>query len=233
MNNKKILVVEDEDDVRKLIHFNLFSENCNVILAADGESAICLANKEKPDLVLLDLMLPKINGIEVCKLLKQNNKTKNIPIIMITALGDEEDIVKGLEAGADDYITKPYSPKILIARTKALLRRVGKQTIDQNNVVEKHGIYLNPQKRECVFDGCELNLTYSEFQILHIFMLTPGRVFTRSQIVELLRGNNHAVTDRSVDVQVVGLRKKLGIKGKIIETVRGVGYRLKESGGDT
>ncbi len=228
MNNKKILVVEDENDVRKLIHFNLFSENYNVILSADGESAINLANKENPDLILLDLMLPKINGIEVCKLIKKNNRTKDIPIIILTALGEEENIVDGLEAGADDYITKPYGPKILIARIKALLRRADKQMTNKNNTLKKHDISLNLEKRVCTFKENQLHLTYSEFQILNIFMRTPGRVFTRSQIVDFLRGDNHAVTDRSVDVLVVGLRKKLGINGEIIETVRGVGYRLKE-----
>ncbi len=219
----KILVVEDEKDIRELIHFNLFTKNYSVVLAADGEEAIDIASKELPNLILLDIMLPKKNGIDVCLQLKAMNATKNIPIIMLTAKGEEEDVVKGLNAGADDYIVKPFSPKVLLARVGVQLRKS-----DGGVHLKAENIDIDLDKRNCLIDGKKIDLTYSEFQILFTLMSKRGRVYTRKQIVELLRGQNHAVTDRSVDVQVVGLRKKMDIKGELIETVRGVGYRFKE-----
>ena len=234
MKNAKILIVEDEEDIRNLILFNLTSQKFLVLTAEDGEEALQLTKKESPDLILLDIMLPKLNGLEVCEQIKNNDLYNEIPIIMLTARGDESDIVKGLEIGADDYITKPFSPKILVARINALLRRVSeKKSKDSINEVKKifsYGIEIDPDKRKCMIDGKESNLTYSEFEVLFHFMQNPGRVFTRSQIVEKLRGENHAITDRSVDVLFVGLRKRLGGKGQLIETVRGVGYRFKDEG---
>jgi two-component system alkaline phosphatase synthesis response regulator PhoP len=227
--NYKILVVEDEKDVQNLIHFNLFVEKYNVFLASDGESALEIAKRELPHLILLDIMLPKRDGLDVCQTLKSWPETKNIPIIMLTALGSEENIVKGLDCGADDYITKPFSPKILLARTKAILRRntsVARPSDD--HLWDEQGLMINVAKRRCTVHEQEIYLTHSEFQLLLCLMQTPGRVFTRGQIVEILRGENHAITDRSVDVQVVGLRKKLLDLGHLVETVRGVGYRYKE-----
>lgn len=227
MNTNKILVVEDEEDIRELIHFNLFKEKFDVITAGDGEEALSKYKEQTPDLVLLDLMLPKLDGISVCRQLRENYKTKNTPIIMLTAKGGEEDIVRGLESGADDYITKPFSPKILIARVKAALRRLEVEETENQNI-NAFGISIDPVKRKTLVDGEELVLTYTEFQILYLLAQKPGQVFTRSQIVDSVRGTNHAITDRSVDVQIVGLRKKLGQHGNLIETVRGVGYRFKE-----
>ena len=228
MNSNKILVVEDEEDIRELIHFNLFKEKFDVVTAGDGEEALIKYKEQSPDLVLLDLMLPKLDGINVCKQLRANGKTKKTPIIMLTAKGEEEDVVKGLESGADDYITKPFSPRILIARVKAAIRR--KQVDESDNEdITAFGITIDPVKRKVIVDNNELILTYTEFQILHLLAQKPGQVFTRSQIVDSVRGTNHAITDRSVDVQIVGLRKKLGDHGSYIETVRGVGYRFKEA----
>lgn len=227
MNTSRILVVEDEEDIRELIHFNLFKEKFDVVTARDGEEALEAYKKENPDLVLLDLMLPKLDGISVCKQLRENKDSHNIPIIMLTAKGGEEDVIKGLESGADDYITKPFSPKILIARVKAALRRNETQSEDDQSI-NAFGITIDPTKRKTMINGEELVLTYTEFQILYLMAQKPGQVFTRSQIVDSVRGTNHAITDRSVDVQIVGLRKKLKDLGNLIETVRGVGYRFKE-----
>lgn len=227
MNTSRILVVEDEEDIRELIHFNLFKEKFDVVTARDGEEALEAYKKENPDLVLLDLMLPKLDGISVCKQLRENKDSQNIPIIMLTAKGGEEDVIRGLESGADDYITKPFSPKILIARVKAALRRNETQN-EADQSINAFGITIDPTKRKTMINGEELVLTYTEFQILYLMALKPGQVFTRSQIVDSVRGTNHAITDRSVDVQIVGLRKKLKELGNLIETVRGVGYRFKE-----
>ncbi|RLA63526.1 MAG: DNA-binding response regulator [Epsilonproteobacteria bacterium] len=229
MSEKKILIVEDEKDIAELIHFNLFKGNYGAVIASDGEQALKVANEQLPDLILLDLMIPYISGLEVCKHLKGNAATSEIPIIMITAKGEEEDIIKGLEAGADDYITKPFSPKVLLARVNAVFRRNKRDGLDGQKVLHTNGIIIDPIRRKVTASGTELELTFSEFQIFHLLAQKPGWVFTRSQIVDLVRGKNHAITDRAVDVQIVGLRKKLGEQGLLIETVRGVGYRYSET----
>jgi len=226
-----ILVIEDEEDIRELIHFHLFKQNYKVLLAQDGQEGLNLARENKPDLILLDLMLPKLDGMGVCSALKQSETTRDIPIIMVTAKGEENDIVKGLEMGADDYIVKPFGPKVLMARVKTALRRTENAHSNENmheRELEHHGISVDQGKRKVFLKGDELSLTYSEFMILTLLMKKSGWVFTRSQIVDSVRGDNHAITDRSVDVQIVGLRKKLGEAGDLIETVRGVGYRFKE-----
>ena len=228
MEPHKILVVEDEQDIRELIHFNLFKEKYEVAIAADGEEALKVAEEFKPNLILLDLMLPLKDGISVCKEVREKSELTDTSIIMLTAKGEEEDVVKGLEAGADDYITKPFSPKILLARIKAALRKSKGSDHNSGSVREIFNLKIDVEKRKVLKDGAELVLTYSEFQILTLLSDSPGKVFTRSQIVDLIRGTNHAITDRSVDVQIVGLRKKLQESGELIETVRGVGYRFKE-----
>ncbi|MBU4186383.1 MAG: response regulator transcription factor, partial [Proteobacteria bacterium] len=187
------------------------------------------AASEKPDLIVLDLMLPGIDGLEVTKILKSDSKTLHIPIIMLTAKGEEADIVAGLELGADDYITKPFSPRILIARVRAVIRRKDKSKKDNDlETIQIHNILINPRKREILAKNKPIDLTFTEFQILYYLAKRPGWVFTRFQIVDAVRGDDYPVTDRSVDVQIVGLRKKLGLCGKYIETVRGVGYRFRE-----
>lgn len=224
----KILIAEDEEDIRELIHFNLFKEKFNVDTAANGVEALKKAKENKPDLMLLDIMMPEMDGLEVCRLIREDASFNDTGIVMLTAKGDEEDIVKGLELGADDYIVKPFSPKIVIARVKAVLRRRVKDNPSEEPVFEVFGIKIDTPRRKIFIDQKEVTLTFTEFQILSLLSLKAGWVFTRSQIVDTVRGDNHAVTDRSVDVQIVGLRKKLGEKGDLIETVRGVGYRFKE-----
>lgn len=227
MSKEKILVLDDEEDLLELVRFNLTKEGYDVICAATGEEGLNAAKENLPDLIILDLMLPGIDGLDVARALKNNESTKNIPIIMLTARGEEADIVTGLELGADDYITKPFSPRIMIARMRAVLRRKIKAN-DDSDTVEMHGITVHIGRHEVLVENNPVQLTFTEFGILQFLMKRPGWVFTRSQIVDAVKGDDYFVTDRSVDVQIVGLRKKLGDAGKYIETVRGIGYRFKE-----
>ena len=227
LDSKNILVVEDDLDIRELISFNLANEGHQVFKANDGEVGIDKARNNNPDLILLDLMLPGIQGLDVCRIIKSDQETKEIPIIMVTALGQEEDIVKGLETGADDYITKPFSIKVLIARVNAVLKRSNEVGEDKSKDILINGINIKTRSREVWVNKNLINdLTFSEFQILYLLAGHPGWVFTRYQIIDKIRGDNYPVTDRSVDFQIVGLRKKLGDAGKLIKTVRGVGYRF-------
>jgi len=228
MSREQILVVDDEEDILELVRFNLSKEGYQVLCAATGEKAVEIARAELPDLMVLDLMLPGMDGLEVTKFLKNNPETQNIPIVMLTAKGEESDVVTGLELGADDYVTKPFSPRILLARVKAVLRRKATESTVGSEVVKIHNLVIHPGRREVRVDGKPVDLTFTEFGILRYLVRRPGWVFTRSQIVDAVRGTDYFVTDRSVDVQIVGLRKKLGSAGKYIETVRGVGYRFKE-----
>ena len=231
MGKHKILAVEDEEDILELIRYNLEKEGYKVESAETGETAIRKADTENFDLMLLDLMLPGIDGLEVARRLKKNTRTRELPIIMLTAKGEESDIVTGLELGADDYITKPFSPKVMIARVRALLRRVegNDDAADtEQTILRIHGIEIHPGRRTVQINSRPIDLTYTEFQVLYTLARRPGWVFTRYQIVEAVRGSDYPVTDRSVDVQIVGLRKKMGDLGECIETVRGVGYRFKE-----
>ncbi|MBW2342261.1 MAG: response regulator [Deltaproteobacteria bacterium] len=227
MAKEKILVVDDEEDILELLKFNLSREGYQVSCAASGEEALTQVRSKAPDLMVLDLMLPGIDGLEVAKSLKQDPETKNIPIVMLTAKGEEADIVTGLELGADDYITKPFSPRILVARVKAVLRRKTKELPDETSVLRVHDLEIHPGRHEVLVNGKPIPLTFTEFGILSYLVRRPGWVFTRSQIVDAVRGQDYFVTDRSVDVQIAGLRKKLGPAGRYIETVRGIGYRLK------
>lgn len=230
MSKEKILVIEDEEDILALIHFNLVKEGFRVECATTGEEGYKKAKDMVPDLILLDLMLPGMEGLDVCKHLRQAPETKDSPIIMLTAKGEEHDIVRGLELGADDYVPKPFSPRVLLARIRAVLRRRVKteNQASQAQPIEIHKLYIHPGRNKVVADGTEVVLTYTEFQILTVLASRPGWVFNRSQIVDAVHGEGYAVTDRAVDVQIVGLRKKLGTCGDYIETVRGVGYRFKE-----
>ena len=228
MPKTSILIVDDEEDILELLRFNLEREGFKTFCANSGEKALEAVKTAAPDLVLLDLMLPGIDGLEVARVLKSSPNTSTLPIIMLTAKGDESDVVRGLELGADDYVTKPFSPRVITARVRAVLRRKASEPEDGLQAREVHGISIHPGRREVRVNGKQIKLTMSEFDILHYLAQRPGWVFTRSQIVSAVRGEGFAVTDRSVDVQIVGLRKKLGASGKIIETVRGVGYRLKE-----
>ena len=221
-----VLVIEDEPDISELIEYNLSQSGYRIIISNNGEKGLEASRKHIPDLILLDLMLPGIHGIDVCRVLKNDNATSNISIIMLTALGQEEDIIKGLETGADDYVTKPFSFPVLEARIESVLRRSNKVN-NENETVSILGIKISPRTREVNIDGNNIeNLTFTEFQILHLLASHPGWVFTRYQIIDKIRGDNYPVTDRSVDFQIVGLRKKMGKKGKLINTIRGVGYRF-------
>ena len=220
------LVVDDESDIRDLIRYHFERENFKVLCKGDGEGVLETAIEENIDLIVLDLMLPGIDGLEVCRLLKNDVRTDQIPIVMLTAKGEESDIIKGLEYGADDYVTKPFSPKILVARAKAVLRRHSAGGISDGEVISIGELYIHPGRREVKVSNDLVDLTFSEFEILHLLAHRQGWVFTRNQIIDAVHGDDYPVTDRSVDYQIVGLRKKLGITGKFIKTVRGVGYRF-------
>ena len=229
MTKETILVVDDEEDIFELIKFNLEKEGYSILTAQTGEKAVKIAGQVLIDLIVLDLMLPGIDGLEVTKFLKTDEKTEDIPIIMLTAKGEESDIVTGLELGADDYLLKPFSPKILIARIRAILRRGKKDKIADRGIIKLEGnIVIDPAKYTVSIDGEMVDLTFSEFELLSFLAGKKGWVFTRGQIVNAIRGENYAVTDRSVDVIIAGLRKKLKNYAFVIETVRGVGYRYKE-----
>ncbi len=230
MSKERILVIEDEEDILALIHFNLVKAGFQVECAMTGEEGFTKVREYKPDLVFLDLMLPGIDGLEVCRRLRQAPDTQETPIIMLTAKGEEDDIVQGLELGADDYITKPFSPQILQARARAVLRRRVKpdKPADSEQPIEIHDLYIHPGRNKVKVCGESIELTFSEFQLLCLLAGRPGWVFTRTQVVDAIHGEGYAVTDRAVDVQIVGLRKKLGTCGEYIETVRGIGYRFRE-----
>jgi two-component system, OmpR family, alkaline phosphatase synthesis response regulator PhoP len=228
MTKEKILVVDDEEDILELVRYNLSREGYKILCAASGEEGLKTARSENPDLIVLDLMLPGVDGLDVTKRLKADDATRKIPIVMLTAKGEESDIVTGLELGAEDYITKPFSPKVLVARIRAVLRREIKDAPGVEEVLSIHEITIHPGRHEVLINDKTVQLTFTEFGILAFLVRRPGWVFTRNQIVDAVRGDDYYVTDRSVDVQIVGLRKKLGKAGKHIETVRGVGYRLKE-----
>ncbi|MFW6146843.1 MAG: response regulator [Thermodesulfobacteriota bacterium] len=227
MAKKKILVVDDEEDILELLKYNLSRDGYQVVCTTSGEKTLSLVETETPDLILLDLMLPGMDGLEVARRLKDKPNTHNVPIVMLTAKGEEADIVAGLELGADDYVTKPFSPRILLARVRAVLRRKETGFEDKTSVIQIHNLAIHPGRREVTVNGSPVPLTFTEFGILNYLARRPGWVFTRSQIVDEVRGEDYFVTDRSVDVQIVGLRRKLGTAGEYIETVRGVGYRFK------
>ncbi len=228
MTKAGILVVEDEEDILELLRYNLEKEGYNLRLVTSGEDAINAALSSKPDLILLDLMLPGLDGLEVCRKLKSDPHTAHIPVVMLTAKGEESDIVLGLEMGADDYITKPFSPKVLVARIRTILRRKSRTTETGEQPIILDGLEIHPGRFEVRVRGKKAELTATEFNLLYFLAQRPGWVFTRQQIVDAVKGEDYAVTERAVDVQVVGLRKKLGKCADRIETVRGVGYRFRD-----
>lgn len=229
MPTEKILVVEDEENIQELIRYNLAKEGYQVSCVLSGEKGLEAARTGNPDLVLLDLMLPGLDGLDVCKELKRDPATQDIAVIMVTAKGDETDIVTGLEFGADDYVIKPFSPKVLLSRVKAVLRRQHFFVPEDKDVIRVGDLIIHPGRHEVQLGGKKLDLTFTEFRILQTLAARPGWVFTRGQIVDAVRGEDHAVTDRSVDFQIVGLRRKLAHCSAYIETVRGVGYRFQET----
>ena len=224
-----IHIIEDEPDIVDLLEFHLTKKGYNTSSSRDGEMGLEYCRKYTPDLLLLDLMLPGIKGLDVCKLLKTETTTESIPIIMVTALGQESDIVKGLNSGADDYVIKPFNVTILMARISAVLRRSKEGIVDFDKDLLIKEIKIQPRTRTVSIGNFKLDLTFTEFQLLYLLASHPGWVFTRYQIIDKIRGDNYPVTDRSVDFQIVGLRKKLGEYGKLIETIRGVGYRFQSN----
>jgi two-component system phosphate regulon response regulator PhoB len=232
MPKETILVVDDEREILELVKYNLDKEGFTTVCVASGEDALPAARTKMPDLIVLDLMLPGLDGLEVCRRLKGDAKTRSIPILMLTAKDSEADIVSGLELGAGDYVTKPFSPRVLVARIKALLRRGDEQTDGEASIRIKD-LAIHPARYQVLVAGSPVELTATEFRILLFLAKRPGWVFTRQQIVDAAQGddvfvNDRFVTDRSVDVHIVSLRRKLGPCGAYIETVRGVGYRLQD-----
>ena len=237
MIKKSVLVVEDEEDIRELVSYHLLKEGYQVAGVASGEEALATAEARPPDLILLDLMLPGVDGLTVCQRLRNNPRTESVPIVMLTAKGEESDIVGGLNLGANDYVTKPFSPKVLLARVRAVLRRAPGAAVEDADedddeegaeAIQIHELQIHMGRHEVLVGGKPVSLSSTEFRVLHFLASKPGWVFSRQQILDGVHGDNYAITDRAVDVQIVGLRKKLGSAGRHIETVRGVGYRFKE-----
>jgi two-component system alkaline phosphatase synthesis response regulator PhoP len=228
MSKESILVVEDEDDIRELLRYNLEKEGYQVFSAATGEEALKKVRARLPNVILLDLMLPGIDGLEVCRRLKGEDQTRHLPLVMLTAKGEEADIVTGLELGADDYITKPFSPRVLLARLRAVLRRHSLPLPPETAPLKTEELVIHPGRHEVMLNGQAIQLTVTEFRLLHLLARKPGWVFTRSQIVNEIHGDDYPVSDRSIDVQIASLRRKLGDFGGHLETIRGIGYRYKE-----
>ena len=228
MGRERVFIVEDDEDIQELISYNLVRNSFTVKAFTKGEEFLEYLETDTCDLAILDLMLPGMDGLEICKKLKKTPRTENIAVIMLTAKGEESDIITGLELGADDYIVKPFSPKVLIARIKAVLRRKEQVVELKKENVTVGEIQIVPGRYEVTVNNESVELTASEFKALHLLAGRPGWVFTRYQIVESVHGQNYPVTDRSVDVMMVSLRKKLKTAGRYIETVRGIGYRFMD-----
>lgn len=226
---KKVVVIEDEPDIQEMIEFNLEKEGFRVVTASSGDDGIRAVVREAPDLVLLDLLLPGLDGIEVCRKLKMDPVTQKIPIIMVSAKGEESDVVLGLGVGADDYVTKPFRPKELIARVRVALRRGTVQDEEgQSERVVRSGLVVDAARHEVRLDNRAITLTATEFRLLHLLASHPGRVFTRDQLVTRVIGGGAAVIDRNIDVHIRAIRKKLGESRHLIGTIRGVGYRFQD-----
>ncbi len=229
LKTEKIVVIEDETDILEVIAYNLKREGYEVVTSTSGEDGLEKIERTKPNLVVLDLMLPEIDGIELCRKLKADPSTQSIPVIMVTAKGEESDVVLGLGVGADDYVTKPFSPRELTARVKAVLRRAkGKGEVDKRERLAFEGVVIDPQRHEVKVDGEAVLLTATEFRLLHFLASHPGRVFTRDHLLTRVIGDDAIVIDRNIDVHVRAIRKKLGSRRDLIETIRGVGYRFQD-----
>ncbi len=219
---KKILIADDEPDILEIIQYNLVKEGYEVITARDGDEALVKARMHKPDLIILDIMMPRKNGVEVCELLRMQPAFKDTLIIFLTALNDESSHIKGLESGADDYVSKPISPKVLMSRVNALFRRLHKEPV--NSLIKIENIEIDPAKFEVKVDGRSVILAKKEFELLHLLASRPGRVFLRNEILSQIWGNEVIVGDRTIDVHIRKVRQKLGLD--CIRTVKGVGYKF-------
>lgn len=224
---KRILVVDDEPDILELVRFNLEKEGFEVKTVQNGEEALRWVNRHAPDCIILDLMLPGMDGLEICRRIKGSEALQSIPILMLTAKAEETDMVIGLEVGADDYITKPFSPKVLVARVRAALRR-HQDPAPSPRILSVQGIEIDLDQHLVRVDGHKVELSATEFALLELLARRPGWVFTRAQIIDEIKGKDYPVTERSVDVQILSLRKKLMERGACIVTVRGVGYKLEQ-----
>ena len=221
-------MIEDDPDIVELVQYNLERESYAVFSATDGEEGLAEAKARRPDLILLDLMLPGIDGLEVCRRLKADEGMRSIHVIMLTAKGEEVDIVTGLELGADDYVTKPFSPRELTARVRAVLRRGdAPQQADQERR-EIRNLVVDRTRYEARLDGNPLTLTRAEFRLLWTLVSRPGRVYTRNELAEEITAGESLIIDRNVDVHVSAIRKKLGASGDLIATIRGVGYKCRD-----
>lgn len=224
-----ILIIEDEKDLSQLIAYNLESEGFRTKISNDGEEGYRKAIKESPDLIILDLMLPKLSGIEVCKLIRAHSASQKIPILMLTAKSEEIDRVIGFEVGADDYMTKPFSPRELVLRVKAILKRSASSSIEKEDILKKDLLEVDFSKHRIWVSKQEITLTATEFKLLEYLLKSQGRVLTRDLLLDKVWGYDASVTTRTVDTHVKRLREKLGEAGEVVETVRGVGYRLKDA----
>jgi two-component system phosphate regulon response regulator PhoB len=229
MTQPRILIIEDERALTDVLAYNLQREGYETLVAHDGREGLRKAQTLLPDLVLLDLMLPTLNGLEVCRELRASSRTRDIPILMLTAKAEETDQVVGFSLGADDYVTKPFSVKVLVQRIKALQRRRAEGAADPADVVEHLGVRIDRVRHRASVEGRELDLTPTEFRLLESLLRQPGRAFTRPQLMDAAIGEGAVVLERTIDVHVKSLRRKLGNAADLIETVRGIGYRLRES----
>ena len=231
MAQETLCVVEDEDDIRELISYNLAKEGYRVRGFASGEEALAALPTLGADLVILDVMLPGMDGFSVCREIRKLGGVGNIPVVMLTARGEEIDVVSGLEIGADDYLVKPFSPRVLSARIRAQLRRTrpqkNEESVAVDKIIDRDGLIIHPGMRTVTVDEQPVKLTASEFKALAFLAEKPGWVFSRYQIMEAVHGENYIVTDRSIDVLIAGLRKKLGSAENRVETVRGTGYTFR------
>lgn len=227
MTSKKIVIVEDEQDIVELVTFTLTREGFEVISVTDFHHVLPVILDTGPDLVILDLMLPGQSGYDLCKLIKQNPKTAAIPVMILSARSEDSDIVLGLEIGSDDFVTKPFSPKVLVARVRTLLRRGVVSSEVSSGLITLGDLVINENAHSVTLSGEPITLTHSEFKILHFLAQKPGWVFSRYQLADAIRPGEYAIIDRSMDVLIVGLRRKLKTAGQLIETVRGIGYRIK------
>ena len=226
MGKTKILIIEDDRAIVDMLEYNLQEAGYETVSALNGEDGIALAARERPDLIILDIMLPIIDGFEVCRMLKNDNAVAHIPIIILSAKSQEADKIVGLELGADDYVTKPFSPRELIARTRAILRRGQGQPADSR--IKRGDISIDSTRHKVTVGSEEISLTFTEFKLLEFMARRPGVVFSRAQILDAVSGEDTMVYDRTVDAHVKSLRQKLGTAKDYVETIRGAGYRFRE-----
>jgi DNA-binding response OmpR family regulator len=228
MNKGTVLVIDDEKDVVELVRYNLEKEGFDVIAAEDGRSGLRIAQEHRPDVVVLDVMMPGPDGLEVCRELRADARTQGVPVVMLTAKATETDRIVGLELGADDYVTKPFSPRELAARVKAVLRRTARGQQATEQVIRRGPLVIDVARHEVKCEDRLVALTPTEFRIMQFLASRPGRVFSRDEILDAAMGGESAVFDRTIDVHMTAIRRKLGANAELVETVRGFGYKLKE-----